>query len=485
MRYLYLLPFLLFCSMLAAQNWFPIVPNDQFSFRHSNSSLISNILQIDSQQSLPNGDHLFFLNRIVTDCDTCITQPGKWGNQGQFLQKTIVVKPDGRWVFSGKNTFVLFPQAAAGENWLLDTTLNVTASVQNITAQEVLGEADSVKTIALSDSGQILLSRNHGMLQFPDGNTGANFELKGIATRNLGEKLPGWLEFYDFEPGDELEYVSNLSTAPGTPENLHTIQKRRILNRYMEEDTLVYVVELFVARYFQFSGPPFPFYSHTTTNWRIHPHLAEPQTNGFPLQFFAVEDGPDIHFGSRIFWTTDTTYGLGQVFGVVQMPFQWEGCALFRAPSASEESVLPCDGCGTSFHRRHSVGLGLTSHTNSCFESWDYGQLSGWIKNGDTTGVLTPDSVFLVSLQPEPLAIPVRVAPNPAGMGDWNLYFPETTTENLSLDLHNLHGQRLYSGVVGQGSEQKVIPGSNIPAGVYLLKIQGNSGVKTLRLIKE
>lgn len=470
---------------LYAQNWFPLAPGDRFNFRHSDSALISNVIQVDSQKLLPNGDQAFFLNRIVTDCDTCVFQPGKLGNQGQFLQKTMLLKPDGRWVFSGKITFVLFPQAQVGETWLLDTAQNRTATVQNIAALEVLGESDSVKTIALSDGAQILLSKNHGLLQFPDGDTGAAFDLAGIPTRNLGEKLPGWQEFYDFETGDILEYESDLSTDPGTPARLHTLEKRRILNRFWDADTLVYAVEQFHYHYLQWSGPPFPFYSHEIIYWRIHPALAEPQTIGYPGQFFAA--GPVVAqtgYGSRVFWNMDTTYGLSQVFGIVQYPFQWEGCSLFAPPVGTEETVLPCDGCGPSFHRRHSVGLGLTSHANSCFEFWDYGQLNGWIKNGDTSGILTPDSFFLVSLRPEPLAIPVQVAPNPSA-GDWQLLFPETATETLHFDLYNMHGQRLLQGVIEQGARQQIIPGSEFPTGVYLLKIQGKNGVKPLKLIKQ
>lgn len=479
--------FLLFWSTLAcslrAQNWLPLAPGDRFSYRHSDSALISNVLQVDSQLILPNGDLAFFLNPVVLDCDTCIVQLGKLANQGQFLQKVMLRTSNDRWVFLGKNPFVLFPMAQPGESWVLDTAQNLMATVQAIQAQMVLGEPDFVKTISLSNGAQILLSKGHGILQFPDGNSGATFDLTGIPSRSLGENLPGWKAFYDFEQGDVLEYESHYSWAPGTPADLFTRNKRKILGRFWDADTLVYAVEQFFYKSLYWSGPPSPFYTHNTHLWKIHPALSEPCTDGYPGQFFEASDLPNTGQGSLLSWMPDTLYGFSQVLGKVMHPFEWGGCALMYKPTGTEEEVLPCDGCGTSYHRRHSVGLGLTSHAVSCFEAWDYGQLTGWVKGGDTTGIITPDSFFLVSTLPEPLAIPVQVAPNPSN-GDWLLLFPDTATEPLRFLLRDMHGRLMLQGDIRQGAGQQRIPGGEYSAGVYLLQIQGKSEIKSLKLIR-
>lgn len=480
---LFLLTFL--ATSMNAQNWLPLAPGDQFGYRHSDSVLISNVLHVDSQKILPGGDLAFFLNRVVLDCDTCIVQPGKLANQGQFLQKNMLRKSDGRWVFQGKQSFVLFPLAQLGASWLLDTAQNLNATVLGISAQTVFGMPDSVKTIGVSNGAQIILSKGHGILQFPDGSSGATYDLAGISTRSLGEKLPGWLEFYDFETGDVLEYESDINVDPGTPSHIFSRTKRRILDRFWDADTLVYGVEQFYYSAYYFPGHPLPFTQHNkgTVFWRIHPALAEPWTDGYPGQFFAATGPYVFERGSRLSWTTDTLYGLSQVFGTVMQPFEWQGCALFKEPTGTEEELLLCDGCGTSFHRRHAVGLGLTSHTYSCFEYWDYGQLTGWIKNGDTTGIITPDSFFLVSTRPEPLAVPVQVAPNPSN-GDWLLFFPETATEPLHYVLRDMHGRLLSEGNIPQGEGRQRITGAERSSGVYLLQIQGKSGVKDMKLIR-
>jgi hypothetical protein len=255
------------------------------------------------------------------------------------------------------------------------------------------------------------------------------------------------------------------------------------LGRYWDADTLVYAVEYFFCQTLYWSGPPSPFYVHHTNLWRIHPALAEPWTDGYPRQFFEATNSPNSGEGSLVSWMPDTLYGFSQVYGKVMYPFEWGGCALVYKPTGTEEEVLPCDGCGTSFHRRHSVGLGLTSHTVSCFEAWDYGQLTGWVKGGDTTGIITPDSFFLVSTLPEPLSIPVRVAPNPSS-GDWLLLFPDMATEPLRFTLSDLQGRLLQQGDIPQDAGQQRIPGAGWNAGVYLLQIQGKNGMKSLKLIR-
>lgn len=484
MKYWSLFIFLSLHAVLSAQNWLPLVPSDEYQFRNSDSLLISNVIRVDSQTLLPNGDRLFFLNLIVTDCDTCITHPAKLGNQGQFLQKRALLRPDGRWLFSGKNTFLLAPAASMGESWLMDTAQNLVATVAQLGTQTIFNQPDSVKIIALSNGRQIILSKDHGILQFPDYYTIANYDLMGIPSRNLGEKLPQWQDFYDFQPGDELEFERDESLEPGTPAHIYKREKRRILDRFWDNDTLVYMVENFLYTYLQWSGPPHPFFSHEIKPWRIHPHLAEPQTEGYPGQFVDPGDFVFDGMGSRLHWIIDTLYGLSQALGIVQEPYMWGGCSLFTQPDPTLETLLPCEGCGTSFHRRHSVGLGLTSYSNACFEYWDYGRLTAWIKNGDTTGVLTPDSFFLVSLRPEPLAVPVQVLSNPT-QTDWQIYLPESTSELLQLVLYSVEGETLFQDFIETGSQHKTVAATVYPAGVYFLKIQGKNGLKTFRLIKE
>lgn len=484
MKYQLLLALLLCAGGTNAQNWLPLTPSDRYSFRQSDSMLISNVIQADSQQLLPSGDLVFFLNRVVTHCDTCISLPGKLANQGQFLQKTATRKPDNRWIFSGKDTFVLFPMAQPGDTWVFDTLQNVNATVQGVFAFDVFDEPDSIKTIQLSDGRQIILSKNHGLLRFPDGNEGSAFLLTGILSRNLGENLPDWKDLYDFNSGDVLEYESNISWAPGTPANRNTLVKRRIIQRSSDADTLVYTVETFVRHILQWSGPPSPSFHHSIGQWRIHPALSEPWTNAYPGQFFRVPDSPNGPEGSHVRWMTDTLYGLSHVLGVPGSPFQWGGCALYAAPESDAEQVLACDPCGSVFYRQHAVGLGLVRHAISCFEVWDYGELRAWVKNGDTSGIITPDSVFLVSGIYEPLILPVVVMPNPSA-DSWRLFFPDPIQETLQFSLRDINGKVLASGVLPSGQSEYSLSGENWPSGAYLLQLSGKRSTKTLRLMRQ
>ena len=484
MKYRIFLVLCLYAGAAGAQNWLPLTPSDRYSFRQSDSLLISNVIQVDSLQLFPSGDLLLFLNKVVADCDTCMFQPGKLSNQGQFLQKTATRKPDSRWIFSGKNTFVLFPLASPGSTWIFDTLQNVGATVQGAFAFEVFGEADSIKTIQLSDGRQIILSKNHGLLRFPDGNEGAAYLLTGIPTRNLGENLPDWKDLYDFNSGDVLEYESNRSWDPGTASNLGTLMKRRIIQRSNDADTLVYTVETFVRHALQLFGPTMYSYHHSIGQWRIHPALSEPWTDGSPGQFFQAPESPNGPQGSHVHWLTDTLYGLSHTLGIPRNPFDWGPCALYAAPESSAEQVLPCDACGSVFYRQHAAGLGLVRHAISCFEVWDYGELRAWVKNGDTTGVITPDSSFLVSAVNEPLAVPVSIMPNPSA-DSWRLFFPGTLHETLEFSLFDIHGKMLASGVLPSGQSEYWLSGENWPPGAYLFQLSGKKGTKTLRLMRQ
>jgi hypothetical protein len=64
------------------------------------------------------------------------------------------------------------------------------------------------------------------------------------------------------------------------------------------------------------------------------------------------------------------------------------------------------------------------------------------------------------------------------------LLFPDTATEPLRFLLRDMHGRLMLQGDIRQGAGQQRIPGGEYSAGVYLLQIQGKSGTKSLKLIR-
>lgn len=198
---------------LPAQNWIPVDSARQYNFRHSDSIQITHVVIIDSVRTGSDGAEWYYLNRVVADCDTC-AEPVRLTNQGQFLQKIMIRHPDGRVEFRGKDPFVLIPQAPPGVSWLLDTLQNKMAEVVDAGLAITFGEADSIKLIAVSDGSQIWLSKEHGLIFFPDWLAGGYFTLVGIPTLGLGEAEPAWQNYFDFSPGDAPGgYMLQLSGA--------------------------------------------------------------------------------------------------------------------------------------------------------------------------------------------------------------------------------------------------------------------------------
>ena len=69
MRSFFTFLLVLLAGIWGAQNWTPVSRNDNFNFSLAGQNYISNTIWVDSAFA-SGSDSIFFLNRIVTDCDT-------------------------------------------------------------------------------------------------------------------------------------------------------------------------------------------------------------------------------------------------------------------------------------------------------------------------------------------------------------------------------------------------------------------------------
>ena len=151
---------------------------------------------------IANNDSLFYLNRIVKDVPD--NPEIVLRNQAQFLSKTIVKQDGGMYLFIDPFDYLLLTQADLGVTW--NFTNNISAEVTNILIGNIFGVQDSVKTISLSDGNEIWLSKNFGILKFPDFENGGYFELVGLQDTNYGEQVIDFWDIFDFEVGDVFQY---------------------------------------------------------------------------------------------------------------------------------------------------------------------------------------------------------------------------------------------------------------------------------------
>lgn len=205
-----------------SQNWSPVSNGNKYHYTCDTTQTIFTLFadSFDVQGS----DTLFFMNRIVLPCDTCITLSGYQScgpidriflkNQPQFLMRNCLVSDTSIWCYSPSG-FVLYPMLPVLSSWLYDTLNNVAATISDKVLSSVLNNPDSLCIILLSTGDSIVLSKNFGVVKFPV-NGGGYFRLYGIeGNTSIGERLAGFMDFFNFNVGDSFVYY----VASYNPEN--------------------------------------------------------------------------------------------------------------------------------------------------------------------------------------------------------------------------------------------------------------------------
>lgn len=473
----FLLFLLLNLSDLLGQNWFVFPPDQQYTFRHSDSTTITNLIFVDSVV----GDSYHF-NRVVGDCDTCFV-PAKLYNRPQFLLKKATRQADETWVLESENEqFLLKPSAAVGSEWLFNPAKNITAKVSEQTTISIFGGSDLLKIISLSDGNTIHLTLNKGIVKFPDFKNGGFFELLGIPKKNVGERIPGVFEIFNYLVGDVFERTANSSLDAGTPSFIERRQKNTVLDKFWQADTLVYKMDRLTQTIYQWSsGPPLKSTSRDTFLQKIHPNFFPNWLeNGYPNQYEKHDQTWNGEVASRVSLRQHSVFGQTKMVGDFSEIFQ-PRCGLFQQFGFGNGEVLACDGC-FSFHQAYSLGLGQVSRQAACFEVWDGEVLSGWIKNGDTTGIITPDVVFTKTTDPK-LEIEMKITPNPTS-DDWQILFPKPLSKPVKVLIFNELGVLQEVKNLSSGGSEVLVEAGHLPSGVYFIGLFGAEISATVRAVK-
>jgi Secretion system C-terminal sorting domain len=475
----------IFCSILSikisAQTWQPILLGQKQIYQHSDSAWISNVLAVDSVQG-----STFFLNRIVSNCDTCFSvwSGAKLYNQGQFLQKKVSRLPDNSLVFAGKDTFFLKNMSSIGETWLFDPTHQIQANVASIVWGDVLlGVSDSLKTIQLSNGTEIILSQNYGLIKFPDFEGGGFYTLIGLQQSNLGVKLPNIYDFYNFGIGDIFESTKEGTLDAGTPNSFRIREKKEVLQRFWVADTLVYSLDIWSEFSNFYPNPPYQlqFFGHDTMLLKIHPSLFPNWVeNGLPYEYtipFYDQEASRVDFRTHPFWGKIKM--VGEFSGIMEPK-----CGFFQTYQNANSEILECNGC-YAFNQTYALGLGLVATNEGCFEYSEMYNLTGFIKNGDTSGIISPNYDFTKTkeLNFENDKIGIKVSPNPS-FDNWNLEFSKPLANNIQLMIFNELGQHVFQNTLSKGDKNVSINAVNLPKGVYFLEIIGLEELGFVKLLK-
>jgi hypothetical protein len=227
---LLLIVLLMMTQSVLSQNWNVFNHNYRYNYKYDGSTLISNVLFVDSTY-VTGTDTIYYLNRIGVPCTgSCptltasinLTSTIVLDNMPQFLQRSIKKVTNGLVLLIDTAKLVLKPGCQPSQTWLFDSINSKSGICLSKTSQINFGINDSIKTILVAGTDTIKLSKLFGILQFPNlYNKNKYYRLVGIenasnydSTALFGIKVPNAWDFYNYDIGDRFCYSSSTFSHP-------------------------------------------------------------------------------------------------------------------------------------------------------------------------------------------------------------------------------------------------------------------------------
>jgi hypothetical protein len=464
--------------MIIAQNWSPILVNEKMNYRYSDSSFITNTIWVDSAFYVDN-DSIFYLNRVVKDVPD--NPEIALRNQPQFLSKFIIKQMYGIYICAYPDNYIIATQFGLGYTWAFTSSIN--AEITDLLWEEIFGVQDSVKVISLSDGNEIRLSKNFGILKFPDFENGGNYILVGIQGTEYGESVPNFWEIFDFEVGDVFQYKGSIGGG-GTMYMDYYTQKYTITSKIIEQDKYIYAYEGIRKGLMWSIGSPWNSYGYSEliSDELIFIDSTNHYANFFNGTLMCIWDSYsgtsfDNHTYARTEFYPDSIGVKTKQYGFIFNSDGFEVGELLGISNEFSDTVLRFTNWYSACVEGN-IGVSVKEHlriTSSIayyFEEQDEYYLEGYIKDDDTVGTITPDSLLLGGINDnKALDNDISVFPNPAD--EWLYIKPAylNSKHTLNIELRNLYGQLVRKKINIQSSHYSVNV-ADLKAGVYFYVIK-------------
>jgi hypothetical protein len=234
---------------LKAQNWNAFNKAYRYNYIYDYNALVTNVMFTDSVKTV-GSDTIYYLNRIGVECSgscptitTAITTTATVvvPNMPQFLQRTIIKASSGIVQLKDTGNWIIKPTCTVSEVWVFDSISLKTAQCVNISTLTIFSVVDSIKTIIADGTDTILLSKQFGLIQFPN-IYGKNkyYRLVGIEnkasydqTSLYGYKVPNAWDIYDYNVGDKF-CISNVGfnvIGSSTNYNINNSYETKLFSR--------------------------------------------------------------------------------------------------------------------------------------------------------------------------------------------------------------------------------------------------------------
>ncbi len=481
------------------QNWAPLNPNDIYNYQEATDNYITTSIRVDSF-SMDQQDSIFYLNRMIKECEGCsfimegcefcnsqLEDSVLLINQEDFLNLSFVRKADGRYIFSGANTFQIYPLAEVDDTWVFDSINNVQATV--IIQEEILifDQIDSCKYILLSTNDTIKLSKNFGLVDFNYQNK--HYGLTGIQTRSLGELVPTWIDFHNFAVGDVFQYdIYNQSLDNVT----YGINKFSILEKIENDSQIVYTYHQIRSETNQVGAFGITYTRNESTYNRIlNKNQSFPFEGKYNKQLATWNVGNIFSCGQDMNEITPVrpiqmrknetnqqiTMGTGNIV------FDYSLDAVKTYGQMINSDTIAQNYCMEDLYYVYATGLGEVFYQAEVLDNRNSRRLIGYIKDSDTTGIITPNGILLVATERlnESTTITFDIQPNPVS-DKVSLYFKNeipSVIQILSLD-----GRLMREVKISNNTEQIEINLKELTSGLYLVKAKYEQFERIRKVVK-
>lgn len=479
--------FLLFCFpfSVAAQNWQCVssVRDVFFTVPYSNAL---RAIHIDSTYT-SGSDSVFCNYRCVPDGQDD-QQYCFHADDTSWLGVRAIVESDGDHLFFNRanDTILIQANASQGTSWKLhewDSGNYISADIDSVNYQSVLGVMDSVKTILLNAKDSLnnpmthalngkyfRISKNHGILtafhflNFPDESEELN--IVGIDNSNLGIQNLTVSEIFNIDTGDVFQYSD--FTRWGTTSYIQKYIENRVLNKTLSAngDTLTYVLDNMYHHYqFINTGSDTSYFIHDTITYVVS-LINESSLNEFPKQVHVADTSWQVVYGFTD-QIVDTFYNGRRVKE--------------RSDFYQDQTYCIAYPTGNCIFPRNSYahGLGLVSIYDMGIPGWpchDY-HLIYFRKGTETWGTPLNWSVILNSESLDNREF--VVFPNPAKDILTLKNLPASAPE---VKIFSLQGIQLWSAKTGNSQEMTVCV-KDFARGICILELETATGPIFTRLV--
>ena len=461
------------CSlrMLIGQNWQPFTTSETFSYQSDTAAAIDIGYRVDSF-SVAGTDTFYYLNTVIEPLGGDLYL--KYGPQ--FWQKAMRNAGDGLFYFTDPASMALYTRGAVGDTWEFNFDDHTYATIIAADTQTVLGELDSIKIIETTDGYFITLSKAHGLIRFPvaPGIAPAYCSLSGIRERNLGNFFLGFKDYFDVHVGDVFEYHYSYFFDVWTAK--HRNIQYTITAADVSDTLAVFSME---GKQLIAEGIVDPISTLELIDTTIEIRPADHSlTTKLPRAY------ANMRLTFPFYWyLTESIYDIFQNWGIDSLGNQITGDAYCDIFSPTPYYLFDVDAetaqlytdyfVSNNFCINYTAGLGLTRVYHYGMESGGSLELTAYVKDGDTVGTLTPDSLYAIAIHESSIS-KLKLYPNPAS--EFILIsIPQKCETDLRCEVISVAGNRIPI-TTSRYADKIMADLRSLPPGYYLIKLMDNEG---------